>query len=109
MHEYAEDLIKAMEGVAERDPSLLPGLELMALVRQKLVGSDFSSTNAELIVSRMKIEIAEGALDREQLERLATALATVFINVHNRLIVLGFLHPTVVITEIARTISVKLC
>lgn len=78
-----EQLSKMMHKMLEQDFNQAPRMVFMGRLRAALIDEGFSVETAENIVTRMKVDISEGALNDEQMTESIDIYSKLIVKISN--------------------------
>jgi hypothetical protein len=105
MNNVAQRLLAMVRDMANTDFAQLPAHTFMGALRRALIAQGFPGADAELIISRMKVDVAPGKFTDEELAEMAGHYATILGKIRDSLHSQGFEQPMHALQEMAREMS----
>jgi hypothetical protein len=102
-------ILEMLEAHAKSDFSQSTGIQLIGQLRRELILIGFDAQSAEAIVSPLDVQVSQGGLSANEIERIAKAYANILKKTHDALAGEGFEQPlSALISMGARQLCIKL-
>lgn len=100
-----QQLVELVRQFTQIDTATLPAPIFLGALRRALIGRGFTAPDAEMIASRMKVEVSIGAMTAEQLEEIAGYYGDLLSKIAVSLRQQGFVEPMRALQEMAREMT----